>query len=96
MADYILSESAKADLKNIYRFGYVRFGEQQAERYYDGLISCFDEIAKNPLQFQQVPEVGKGYHRCVYISESIYYRIVNNQLEIMAIIGRQDASTRLQ
>jgi len=95
MADYILSESAKADLKSIYRFGVERFGEQQAERYFDGLIASFSEIAKNPRQFQQVPEVGVGYHRCVYISESIYYRMKKDRIEIMAIIGRQDASARL-
>ena len=61
MLNYVLSKSAKADLKNIYRFGYDRFGEQQADRYYDGLIACFREIAKNPLQFPLVPEVGTGY-----------------------------------
>ena len=94
MVDYLLSEAAKVDLKNIYRFGYQRFGEQQAEQYFNGLIACFEEIAKSPLQFQRVPELG-DYHRCVYISESIYYRIVNERIEIMAIIGRQDAMTRL-
>ncbi len=95
MGKYILSESSRADLKNIYRFGLERFGEQQAEAYFNGLIACFDEIAKSPLQFQQVPEVGDGYHRCVYISESIYYRVVKKRIEIMAIIGRQDTSMRL-
>ena len=94
MVKYILSESAKSDLKNIFRFGYNRFGEQQAESYFNGLIACFDEITKGPLQFQRVPELG-DYHRCVYISESIYYRIVNEGVEIMAIIGSQDAMTRL-
>ena len=95
MVDYVLSEAAKVDLKNIYRFGYQRFGEQQAERYFNGLIACFEEIAKSPLQFQRVPEVGAGYHRCVYMSDSIYYRIDSDRIEIMAIIGRQDTSTRL-
>ena len=95
MAEYYLSESAKKDLKNIYRFGFERFGEQQAEKYFDGLLACFEEIAKSPLQFQQVPEVGVGYHRCVYISESIYYRVIKKRFEIMAIIGRQDTSARL-
>ena len=95
MVKYVLSESAKSDLKNIYRFGYDRFGEQQAESYFNGLIAYFDEITKSPLQFQRVPEVGIGYHRCVYISESIYFRIENDRIEIMAVIGRQDTSTRL-
>lgn len=95
MADYFVSEAARADLKNIYRFGYERFGEQQAERYYDGLIVCFEEIAKNPLLYQRVPEYGVGYHRCVYISESIYFRVVGFRVEIMAVIGRQDTLTWL-
>ncbi|MBL4585440.1 MAG: type II toxin-antitoxin system RelE/ParE family toxin [Flavobacteriales bacterium] len=95
MVDYILSEAAREDLKNIYRYGYERFGERQAEHYYDGLIGCFAKIAKSPFQFQKVPEVGNDYRRFVYISESIYYRVKNNRLEIMAIIGRQDISNRL-
>jgi toxin ParE1/3/4 len=94
MGSYILSESAKVDLKNIYRFGYQQFGEQQADKYFNGLIGCIEDIAKNPLQFQCVPELGT-YRRCIYISESIYYRIVNERVEIMAIIGRQDAKMRL-
>lgn len=94
MDDYILSEAAKRDLKNIYRFGYHKFGEQQAEKYFNGLIACFEEISKNPLQFQRIPELG-DYHRCVYISESIYYRIVDERVEIMAIIESQHAMTRL-
>ncbi len=95
MLDYILSEAARTDLKNIYRFGYERFGEQQAERYYAGLIACFEEIAKSPLLYQSVPKYGVDYHRCDYISESIYFRVVRNRVEIMAIIGKQDTSTRL-
>ena len=94
MADYTLSESAREDLKNIYRFGFEHFGEQQAESYFNGLIACFDEIVKNPLQFQRIPEVGVDYRRCVYISDSIYFRVKNKKIEIMAIIGRQDTITR--
>lgn len=91
---YVLSNAAKTDLKNIYKFGYERFGEQQADRYFDGLLACFEEITKDPLIFPQLPELG-NYRRCVYISESMYYRVAKNRVEIMAIIGRQDTSTRL-
>lgn len=95
MVEYVLSESAKTDLKNIYQYGFNRFGENQAERYYDGLIACFEEIVKNPHQFQRVPEVGHDFHRCVFFSENIYFRIANQRIEIMAIIGSKDISTRL-
>lgn len=95
MAEYFLSGSAKSDLKNIYRFGFERFGEQQADRYFTGLIACFEEIAEHPLMYQHVPEFGNDYRRCVYISDTIYYRIVGDRVEIMAIIGRQDFPARL-
>jgi len=37
----------------------------------------------------------KGYRRCVCGVDSIYYRIENGTVEIMAIIGRQDLNSIL-
>ncbi len=34
--------------------------------------------------------IRKGYRRCVCGSDSIFYRINNDVVEIMAIIGKQD------
>jgi len=37
-----------------------------------------------------VDYVKKGYRRCPCGSDTIYYRIDNNIVEIMAIVGMQD------
>ena len=50
----------------------------------------FDRIANQPYSFESVNYIKEGYRRCVSGSDSIYYRIENEVVEIMTIIGRQD------
>ena len=90
MARYKLSTVAKEDLIRIYRYGYRTFGSNQANRYYDALFESFDRIASNPFSFEAVDYIRPGYRRCVYQSDTIYFRVVDNEFEIMTIIGTQD------
>jgi toxin ParE1/3/4 len=90
MANYRLSAEAKEDLRRIYMRGLRAFGEARADRYYHALFDKFDEIAAHPLMYQSVDEIRVGYRRAVCGSDSIYYRIGSDGVEIMAIIGRQD------
>jgi len=62
----------------------------QADKYFDSFFEYFDIIAESPFSFQSVDFIKKGYRRCVCGVDSIYYRINNNTVEIMAIIGRQE------
>jgi len=52
-------------------------------------------IAKDPFLFPSVDYIKKGYRRGVSGVDSIYYRINGDIIEIMAIIGRQDAYSKL-
>ncbi len=45
MASYRISEAAKGDLKRIYRRGLLKFGEAQADRYFNAFFERFEEIA---------------------------------------------------
>lgn len=90
MANYRITEEAKADLQRIYRRGVLEFGEEQADRYFNALFECFDELAGQPYQYQAVDEIRSGYRRSVCGVDSIYYRIVGNTVEIMRILGQQD------
>ncbi len=90
MANYRLSNEAKDDLIRIHHYGVKRFGEKQADNYFNTFFDYFEIIAKNPLSFQSVDFIKKGYRRCPCGADNIYYRIVNDIVEIMAIIGRQD------
>ena len=92
MSNYKLSNVAKEDLIRIHQFGVKRFGETQADKYFDRFFEYFNLIAEQPFSFESVDFINSGYRRCVCGSDSIYYRIENNIVEIMTIIGRQDLS----
>jgi len=95
MANYKISNIAKDDLIRIHRYGIEKFGMQQADKYFNTLFEYFDRIAKNPFSFEAVNGIKKGYRRCSCGSDTIYYKITNNVVEIMTIIGRQDINTVL-
>ena len=91
MANYKISNLAKEDLIRIHRYGVGEFGMTQADKYFEAFFEYFDVIAKSPFSFESVDYIKSDYRRCVCGSDSIYYRIgENNIVEIMAIIGKQD------
>ena len=90
MAEFRLSNVAKEDLIRIHHFGVHKFGIAQADKYFDGFFEYFDIIAQRPYAFESVDYIKDGYRRCACGSDSIYYRINNDIVEIMAIVGMQD------
>ena len=90
MAKYRLSNEAKEDLIRIHHYGVEKFGISQADKYFDTFFECFEIIAQRPFSFESVDHIKIGYRRCVCGSDSIYYRINSDIVEIIAIIGRQD------
>ena len=95
MSNYRLSKEAKADLIRIYQYGVSTFGAAQAEKYYNTLFEYFELIAIEPYAFESVDFIKPGYRRCTCGSDSIFYRISDSTVDIMAIIGRQDLSNIL-
>ncbi len=96
MAKYKLSNAAKDDLIRIHQYGMRKFGEIQADKYFESFFEHFEIIAENPFSFASVDYIKPGYRRCVCGVDSIFYRIENNVVEIMAIIGRQDINQILK
>lgn len=90
MAEYRLSNAAKDDLIRIHHFGVEKFGIIQADKYFDSFFDYFEIIAQRPFSFECVDYIKKGYRRCPCGSDTIYYRIKDNLVEIMAIVGMQD------
>ena len=90
MAKYRISNQAKEDLIRIYHYGVSKFGSAPADIYFNTFFEYFNLIAERPLTFEAVDFIKPGYRRCVCGVDSIFYRLNNNDVEIMAIIGRQD------
>lgn len=94
MANYRLSNLAKEDLIRIHHYGVKKFGVTQADKYFESFFDYFDIITQRPFSFEAVDFIKKGYRRCICGSDSIYFKINNNSIEIMAIIGKQDLNKR--
>ena len=95
MAKYRLSNEAKEDLKRIHHYGVEKFGISQADKDFDTLFEYFDIIAQRPFSFESVDYIKEGYRRCPCGSDTIYYRINDHVIEIMAIVGMQDLKNTL-
>ena len=87
---YRLSLSVDEDLERLYEWGLNHFGIPAADRYFDGLITRFGELAANPMLGAAVDHIRAGYRRSVYVAHSIYYRAEGNGIIIVRILGRQD------
>ena len=92
MASYSLSKAAAEDFENIFDYGIDTFGLEQAVVYQTGMKMRFDELANQPMLYTAVDHIKNGYRRSVFGSHSIYYRIEQQGVEIVRILGRQDPS----
>ncbi|RLD63145.1 MAG: type II toxin-antitoxin system RelE/ParE family toxin [Bacteroidetes bacterium] len=95
MSKYRLSNEAKDDLIRIHHYGVEKFGMVQADKYFNSFFKYFDIIAQHPYSFESVDYLKKGYRRCVCGSDSIFFKINGDIIEIMTIIGRQDLNSVL-
>ena len=95
MANYRLSNEAKQDLIRIHQYGIEKFGMTQADKYFDALFEYFEIITHRPFSFESADYIKKGYRCCLCGSDSIYFKINEDIVEIMAIVGRQDLSNIL-
>jgi toxin ParE1/3/4 len=95
MTNYKLSNVAKEDLIRIHQYGIEKFGIKQADKYFNTFFDYFEIISNSPFSFESVNHIRPGYRRCVCRSDSIYYRINDKQVEIMAIIGSQELNNIL-
>lgn len=90
MSKYILSESAKEDLIRIHHYGIQKFGEKQADKYFNEFFICFESIAKKPFAFESAEHIRKGYRKCVCGVDTVFFRLAKDTVQIIAIIGKQD------
>ncbi len=90
MINYRISNEAQEYLIQIYQYCISQFGATQAELYFDAFFEQFSVIANNAFAFESVHHIKHGYRPCPYGSDTIYFRIQDDLVEIMAIIGRLD------
>ena len=95
MAEFRISNTAKEDLIRIHHYGVKKFGITQADKYFDSFFEYFEIIAQRPFSFESVDFIKKGYRRYVCGSDSVFFKVNEDVVEIMTIIGRQDLDSIL-
>lgn len=86
----VITKQADYDLNEIYEEGFNKWGETQADQYFDDILSHFDVLRDNPYLFRAVDEIREGYRRSVCGKHSIFYRVIGNVIEIMALVKYQN------
>lgn len=97
MAEYKLTNKAVEDLSKIWDYTFEVWSEQQADKYYDELISTCQEIAENPdlgKNFEGILEQLLGMKTNRHI---IFYRTLSQDyIEITRILHeRMDLKKRI-
>jgi toxin ParE1/3/4 len=97
MAQYKLTNKAVEDLSKIWDYTFEVWSEQQADQYYDGLISNCQEIAENPDFGKKYDGISKQLLGVKANRHIIFYRTLNeNYVEITRILHeRMDIKKRI-
>ena len=90
-----ISKHAQRQLESLYIYGFEKWGEKQADLYYDLILRHFDMLCDNPLLYTTVDDIKVGYRRSVCGKHAIYYRVNGKVVEIMAILKKQNYKNHL-
>lgn len=95
MGRYKLTEAAAVDFEEIFDYGIDKFGLNQAVKYQNNMTQRFKELAEQPELYPAVEHLRKGHRRSVYGLHSIYYRVEEDGVIIVRILGQQDPEKEL-
>lgn len=93
---YILSSTAKKDLKSIWRYTFDTWGAMQADRYYRQLESCFLSIARGEISGRPVPDVDDNLYS-VHCQRHYIFFMPREQVVIVRVLHeKMDFTSRLK
>lgn len=98
MAKFRFTIKAVEDLTNIWNYTVDMWSEQQADIYYEMLISSCHKVADNPVLFgKEYHEIADNLYGFKANKHLIFYRIVETEeVEIVRILHeRMDLSNKL-
>ena len=87
MAEYKFTNQAVEDLSKIWDYTFEVWSEKQADKYYDGLISSYEEIAESSNLGKNYEGISKQLLGIKSNRHIIFYRTLNeNYVEITRIL----------
>lgn len=93
---FVISKKAIADLEEIWLYTGEKWSIQQADRYYNLIFEEINYIFRNSTTGKSMEHVRKGYRVSKVKSHLIFYRVINEQIEVIRILHeRMDIESRL-
>ena len=93
---FVISKKAVADLEEIWLYTVEKWSADQADRYYNLIFDEINYISRNSNSGKSMEHVRKGYRASKVKSHFIFYRIVNNTIEVIRILHeRMDVGNRI-
>ena len=93
---FIISKNAISDVEEIWLYTVEKWSIEQADRYYNLIFDEINYICKNINAGKSMEHVRKGYRASKVKSYFIFYRILNDKIEIIRILHeRMDIENRL-
>ena len=96
MAEFLISRRADADLGEIADYTIAEFGIEQARRYRDGLLTCFQTLAENPALGRNADTIASGLRRFEHESHIVFFAPSESGVLIVRVLhNRMDPSRHL-
>ncbi|MCW3110487.1 MAG: type toxin-antitoxin system RelE/ParE family toxin [Segetibacter sp.] len=93
---FVISKKAVSDLEEIWLYTVEKWSLEQADRYYNLIFDEINYICKNINAGKSMEHVRKGYRASKVKSHLIFYRVLNDAIEIIRILHeRMDIENRL-
>ena len=86
---FVNSKKAVSDLEEIWLYTFEKWSKEQADRYYNLIFNEINYFCKNVSTGKSMEHVRKGYRATKVKSHLIFYKIVNDTIEIIRILHEQ-------
>lgn len=97
MAKYVLTNKTVEDLTRIWDYTYEAWSENQADKYYELIISAFEEIAESPALGKSYEKISKNILGFKVGKHIVFYRtLALKEVEIVRVLHeRMDLKNKL-
>ncbi len=93
---FVISKKAVSDLEEIWLYTVEKWSIEHADRYYNLIFDEINYICKNINAGKSMEHVRKGYRASKVKFHFIFYRVVNDTIEVIRILHeRMDIENRL-
>ncbi len=85
MAEYRLSPLAESDLEDIWLYTFEQWSVKQADSYYNEIIAVIEQLASGRRNGRYT-EIRRGYLQCRAGRHLIFFRHLDEEIEVIRIL----------